>query len=170
MSVFLDKARQFLPFLPGKPRPTHKEIMALRPLRNPHATWKRTGEDGLVTVTLTRSLAHRFDRTLASIFKIPADRKIEMSDELSSRVWELCDGAHTVLAISTEIGKRYQLGQREAEVSVLTFLNTLQVKKLVGLSPDQQTTKVKKQEPSSGDADAARGSEGFYVRRKQRTR
>lgn len=181
MARFIDKAREFLPFLPGgKSRPTHREVMALRPLRNPHAQWERSGDDGLVTITLTRSLAHRWDRLIGIVFQIPTARKIDMSDELSSRVWELCDGNHTVAAISTEIGHQYQLGQRQAEVSVLTFLNTLQSKRLVGLapvgdrlkaSPSASTAKAPAGGGSrSGSGDHSKGSKGYYASRKQRAR
>jgi len=169
MASFIDKAREFLPFLPGGgSKPSHRVVMGLRPLRNPHAIWERSGDDNLVTITLTRSLAHRWDRLIAKVFTIPTDRKIEMSDELSSRVWEMCDGAHTVGSIATEIGHQYQLGQRQAEVSVLTFLNTLQSKRLVGLAPDQQN--VRRARKVSTDDNSAKGSKGFYARRKERAR
>jgi len=169
MATIVDKAREFFPFLPGgKTKPSHKMVMGLRPLRNAHAAWERTGDEGLVTITLTRSLVHRFDKAIAKVFKIPTDRKIEMSDELSSRVWELCDGDHTVGAISDEIGRDYQLGRRQAEISVLTFLNTLQAKKLVGLAPDE--SRLKKAIPTTAGRETSQGSKGFYARRKQRAR
>ena len=169
MTTLVDKARAFFPFLPGgKTKPSHKMVMSLRPLRNVHAVWERTGEDGLVTITLTRSLVHRWDKLIAKVFKIPTDRKIDMSDELSSRVWELCDGEHTVGAIADEIGHHYQLGRRQAEISVLTFLNTLQAKKLVGLAPDH--VKLKKAQSTAAGEQSNQGSKGYYARRKQRAR
>jgi len=83
------------------------------------------------------------DKWIGRIFSVPTDRKIEMTDELSSLVWELCDGEHTVMSISGEIASKYKLSTRQAQVSVLAFLNTLENKRLVGAAKSESVKHTK---------------------------
>lgn len=163
------KLRQFLPFLPGgKSAPTQKQVMSLRPQRNPAVKWERVGEDNLVVISFTPKTFQGRTKLLDRIFGIPSEKKIELTDELSSSVWEMCDGKHTVAQIAAQLSDKYKLGRRQSEVSVLAFLKTLQSKRLVGvpidqaraLNEDQKTTR------DQGKASQPKGSEGFYARRK----
>ncbi|HEY3333158.1 MAG TPA: PqqD family protein [Capsulimonadaceae bacterium] len=156
-----------LPFLGGTKRPNAKQVLALRPIRNPAVKWERNPETDLVVVTLAYHPYRNWDKLLKKVFRIPTERRVEMSDELSSMVWEMCDGTNTVSAIATHIATKYKLTQRQSEVSVLSFLNTLQGKRLVGVPLDQSdiTNDGPKQEPPKG----SKGSKGFYGSRKQRS-
>jgi hypothetical protein len=165
----LSKIRQFLPFLRGgKNQPTQKQVMGLRPLRNPAVKWERAGEDNLVVISFTPKTFEGRTRLLDRIFGIPSEKKIELTDELSSSVWELCDGKHSVEQIAGFLANKYKLGKRQSEVSVLAFLKTLQSKRLVGVPVDQARALAEEQKSSKdrGKASQSKGSEGFYARRK----
>ncbi|HEX5322463.1 MAG TPA: PqqD family protein [Capsulimonadaceae bacterium] len=165
----LDKIRQFMPFLPGgKPQPTQKQVMSLRPLRNPAVKWERAGEDNLVVISYTPKTFEGRPRFIDRLFGISSEKKIELTDELSSSVWEMCDGKHSVSQIAVFLAEKYKLGRRQSEVSVLAFLKTLQTKRLVGVPLDQAKALASEAKTSKerGKAVQPKGSEGFYARRK----
>ena len=167
----LAKLRQYLPFLPGgPPKASAQQVLGLRPLRNPVVKWERTGEDNLVVISYLPKPFEGRPRFIDRFFGLPSEKRIELTDELSSAVWELCDGKHSVAEIAGFISKEYKLGRRQAEVSVLAFLKTLQTKRLVGVPRDQarelaqsqKSPKVVSKAPPSGE----RGNEGYYAGRK----
>jgi hypothetical protein len=90
------------------------------------------------------------------MFGIPSTRRIELTDEISSYVWVCCDGNRTVSDIAEDISHRYKLNKRQSEVSVLTFLKTLQSKGLIGI-PAAQASAFKHRSAQPPDADI-RGS------------
>jgi hypothetical protein len=162
----LDKAKNAIPFFDGGKRPNAQQVLGLRPVRNPKVKWLRHPETDLVVVTLEYHPFRAWDKLIGKIFQIPTERKIEMSDELSSMVWEMCDGKHTVSQIAGDIAREYKLTHRQAEVSVLAFLNTLQGKRLVGVAPDQaENIHNGPPQPPKG----SKGKTGFYGSRKQRS-
>ncbi|MDR3709785.1 MAG: PqqD family protein [Capsulimonadaceae bacterium] len=166
LARLIDRARQSIPFFGSGKRPRPQQVLVLRPIRNPRVKWERSAETGLVVVTLAHHPYKRWDKLIGKIFQIPTERRIEMTDELSSLVWELCDGAHTVASIANQIAKEYKLTQRQAEVSVLAFLNTLQGKRLVGVPPEQSEEINKGADPRK--TERAKGNKGFYATRKYR--
>lgn len=162
------KLRQLMPFLPGgKPEPAAGQVLALRPLRNPAVRWERKGDDDLVVITYKPKPFEGRLRLVDKLFGLPSEKKIELTDELSSAVWEMCDGKYTVAEIASFLSQKYKLGRRQAEVSVLAFLKTLQTKRLVGVPVDQARELAEKQKPArrgeKAPARATRGSEGFYA-------
>lgn len=165
-SRLIDTMSQYVPFLRRRNRPSPQQILRLRPVRNPNVKWSRSEETGLVVIVLENHPYRSWDKMIGKIFQIPTQRRIEMSDELSSLVWELCDGAHTVAGIAGRIAQDYKLTARQAEVSVLAFLNTLQGKRLVGIPVDQA------HEIKQGDGGQSvrnvKGHKGFNATRKQR--
>jgi hypothetical protein len=127
-----DKLSQFLPFLKRKTKRNAQEALSLKPIRLPGAQWERSEKTGFVVVSYRRDYKGSFDRFLGRVFQIDTSRKIEMTDELSSLVWEMCDGENSVGAIAAKISDDYKLTRRQAQVSVLAFLNTLEKKSLIG--------------------------------------
>lgn len=105
-----------------QPTYTRPQILSARPLRNPAIHWEPDEQGFLVLKVPFRQSG--FFRWLSRIFRLPDEHKIEL-DELGSLVWELCDGKHSVEAILTRVIKQSKLERREAEVALLTFLNTL---------------------------------------------
>lgn len=55
-------------------------------------------------------------------------------DEVGSRIWELCDGAHTVAEIAAVIAKEYNAPPGEIERDALELLNELEAEQLVASS------------------------------------
>lgn len=54
-------------------------------------------------------------------------------DEVSGRVWELCDGQHSVSAIAAELGREYEAPVEEVERDVLAFLEEMAGERLLNL-------------------------------------
>jgi len=166
-SKFINAVQEFVPFLRTRNRPSPQQVLRLRPIRNPSIKWERSEQSGLVVLLLENHPFRSWDKMIGKIFQIPTQRRIEMSDELSSLVWELCDGTHTVASIAGRIATEYKLTLRQAEVSVLAFLNTLQGKHLVGVPPDQATEV--KQSGSNEPPSNVKGHKGLHATRKQRS-
>lgn len=167
----LAKLRQFLPFLPGgNPRATPQQMLSLRPLRNPAVKWERAGEENLVVIHYEPKPFEGRPKFIDRFFGLPGEKRIELTDELSSAVWEMCDSKHTVGEIAGFISREYKLGRRQAEVSVLAFLKTLQTKRLVGVPIDQarELSQAQKAPRSASKAAVAPagGTEGYYAGRK----
>jgi hypothetical protein len=119
-------------WLGGGNRPYGRQVLTLRPLRHPSVSWERSDDENLVVITIGRR-NDAWTSFAARMFGLPPTRKIELTDEISSYVWTCCDGNHSVAQIVDDISARYKLGRRQSEVSVLTFLKTLQTKRLIGV-------------------------------------
>jgi len=71
-------------------------------------------------------------RTVAKAFKLPPEKRIEL-DELGSYTVELCDGSHTVAEIIRLFAEKFRLGRREAEVSMISYLQMLAGRGIISL-------------------------------------
>jgi len=72
-------------------------------------------------------------KLLSKLFYIPKRRRISL-DEVGSRIWELCDGDHTVRDLIEFLRKKYKLNPKEAEVSLTNYLKQLGKKRLVAFA------------------------------------
>lgn len=76
-------------------------------------------------------------KLMARFFSLPPYKQIEL-DELGTYTIELCDGEHTVEEIIEEFADRFDLSLREAEVSMLSYLQTLAKRGIIAFAvPDQ---------------------------------
>jgi len=122
----------------AKPKVSRAEVLGARPVRNPAIAWERgaaPGQDEERPAVVLLRVPRRKDRRgnfLARVFRLPAERKIEL-DEMGSDVWEMCDGAQTVEAVTRAICARYQLNRRQGEASVTAYLRMLAERRLVAL-------------------------------------
>ncbi|MDX1933877.1 MAG: PqqD family protein [Capsulimonadales bacterium] len=117
----------------GKPKVSRAEVLASKPLRNPKVPWDREAvRPDTPPVALLRipRRSDRFGNAVARIFKLPDYRKLEL-DEIGSDVWEMCDGANSVEAITKKVVERYKLNRRQAETSVTAYLRMLAQRQLV---------------------------------------
>lgn len=130
---FIAGIRNVVPFLKTEPRLPHRTVLSVCPVRHPSITWERTGADDLVVIKIPKPKEGWFRALIAKWFVLPDFKTIEMADELSSMVWELCDGEHSVGQITDRIAREYKLSNRQAEVGVLALLRTLQGKRLIGV-------------------------------------
>ena len=116
----------------GRRKVTRAQIIGAQPVRNPAVQWERAPreEDG-PSVALLR-VPRRRDRwgdVVARMFRLPDFRKLEL-DEIGSDVWEMCDGSHTVDAITKAICAKYRLNRRQGETSVTAYLKQLAERRL----------------------------------------
>ena len=105
-------------------RPKNRgQQLALKPVRAPAATL-----DGMrVKLPLRGNW----------LFRPPKDatRNFEL-DEVGLFVWNLCDGQTSIEQIFRHLAAKYNLSERDAEVSTLKFLQMLARRGLVGLRTD----------------------------------
>jgi len=72
-------------------------------------------------------------RLLKLVAQIPDEKKVEL-DELGSAVWLWADGAATVETLVGKLAAEHKLNRREAEVSLLQFLQTLAKKRFMAFA------------------------------------
>ncbi len=100
-----------------------------RPVRNPNLKW-RMNEDRCVEVIVPRR-KDAVGRALGFLFFVPESRPVIL-DEVGTRIWDLCDGEHTVEDMIGALCAEYKLGRREVEVSLTEYLRTLGKRGMVG--------------------------------------
>lgn len=120
--------------LKKKPSLTHDEALEARPLRLAAAKLEASA-DGSAKVKAPM----RPPRWGGWLFRMPegATKTFEL-DSVGVFVWDCCDGKTSVKQIIHKLSKKYDLNLREAEVSSLTFLQTLARKGLIGMQVDKK--------------------------------
>ena len=118
----------------GHKRPTlsRQEILSARPIRNPRAEINNLQSDRLeVTIPFQKP------RGLTWFFrgKNELKRTFEL-DRLGRTVWDLCNGEHTVRGMIEDFAAMQGLSTREAEVSMLAFLETLGRRGIIFMATD----------------------------------
>jgi len=129
LSSFLRPSRKKLAVTPA-------EFSKLRPTRNPLVEWKKSGEHDIV-VTVRRPKSPRSDLA-AKIFMVPDKKKFRL-DEIGSLVWGLSDGKHTCKEIVETLCRKYKYVRREAEVSLMSYMQTLSARNLIGFVKSSQS-------------------------------
>jgi hypothetical protein len=114
-----------------RPRLSRAQALEARPIRNPHLGSKRNERDELMLIVPRRN--DWVGRLLSLIFIVPKERGIVL-DAVGEDVWELCDGEHTVAQLVKQVGEKYKLNPREAEVSLTDYLRQLGKRNLIGLA------------------------------------
>ncbi len=117
-----------------KPEVTRHEALAAKPVHLADAALARDeGGGGKLKVSL------RPPKVGGWLFRMPAGAtKTFELDEIGVMVWESCDGKTSVQQIIRRLAKRYNLNQREAEVSTIRFLQMLVKRGLIGMSVPKQ--------------------------------
>lgn len=105
----------------------HSQLLRLKPVRDESVAWE-VGEDGLVKIESKH--IGMLKRLLSALLRFKAKKRVEL-DELGSVVWLMCDGEHTIGEIAQELVKRYRLERRDAEVSLITFIQQLMKRRLI---------------------------------------
>ncbi len=96
-------------------------MLAAKPVRHPGA--RETPSRGDATRVEIPMARRRLARWLTRSAE-PVLRAYEL-DALGSELWSLLDGKRTVRDLIETFSERHRLNLREAEVSVLTYLQTL---------------------------------------------
>jgi len=63
---------------------------------------------------------------------VPEFRTVTL-DEVGTRVWDLCDGEHTVKDLIARVAEEHKLSRKEAEVSLVAYLRQLAARGLIAL-------------------------------------
>lgn len=72
-------------------------------------------------------------RVVSKVFKLPPFRRVAL-DQLGTYVISHCDGQHKVSEIIGGLAAEFQITKREAEVSLLKYLQTLAKRGIIGLA------------------------------------
>jgi len=134
-----------------KPRLSREHALQARPVRNPALKWEAL-DSGEVQVVLPRR-RDVMGKLLSSVFYVPQSKPISL-DVVGARVWQLCDGEHTVNEIAEALMEEHKLHRREAEVSLTEFLKMLGKRNMVAfvvpteyLEADEKADKPKPARP-----------------------
>lgn len=104
-------------------------ILASKPIRNPAVSWEKN-EKGEVVITV--KLEPSKPGLFSGFVKEPTERKVVL-DAVGGFVWELMDGERTVSEIAERVSERFKLHRREAQASLLAYLQMLASRGLIAL-------------------------------------
>jgi hypothetical protein len=108
-------------FRQKRPRMTREQLLRARPIRSPLAEVRQAEEGRLeITVPFQKPRGLRWFFRGQKVLK----RRFDL-DRLGQKVWELCDGQHTVRQLIETFTETEGLNAREAEVSMITYLEVL---------------------------------------------
>ena len=122
-------------FKQKRPTMTREQLLQACPIRNPQAEIAET-DQGLLDVAIPfekpKGLTWFFrgKKTLLRRFQL---------DQLGRKVWDLCDGEHTVRQLIETFSRDERLNLREAEVSMLTYLETLGKRGIIFMAGEPPT-------------------------------
>lgn len=108
-------------FKQKRPRLTREQLLRARPVRNPLAEVSQAQEDRLeITIPFQKPRGLRWFFRGQKVLK----RRFDL-DHLGKKVWDLCDGQHTVRQLIETFSETEGLNLREADVSMITYLEML---------------------------------------------
>lgn len=121
----------------AKKVPTRKELLALRPMRNPDLEWSE--EDGRIVLHIKhKKMAKAW--LLTKLFPIPEDRRVVL-DAIGTDVWQLIDGKTNIGRIAKVLAQKYKLTPREMELSLQQFFKELGRRGYIGFWVQEETGK-----------------------------
>jgi hypothetical protein len=121
---------------------TRQQSMSAVPVLNQLVTYERRA-DGRLVLHVPRKRTSTV-RLVARLFRLPPYKQIEL-DELGSYAVELCDGHNTVSQIVDRFAGKFQLNRREAEVSMVSYLETLAKRGIIGFAvPHQKSAEARR--------------------------
>ena len=110
------------------PIPLEVLLMCI-PVKNPAVSWEKS-EKGEITIKV--KLPPSKPGLLSGFVKEPTEKKYVL-DEVGSYVWELIDGKRTIGEMAELIAKQFKLHRREAQASLLAYLQLLAQRGLIRL-------------------------------------
>jgi hypothetical protein len=105
----------------GKTAPTRRDLLALKPVRNPLLEWSE--ENGQVVLTIRRGKDWK-TRVVLIFTQVPEERRVVL-DPIGTHVWRMIDGATTFETIARSLAQEFKLVPREAELSLQQFFKEL---------------------------------------------
>ncbi|AIE87836.1 PqqD family protein [Fimbriimonas ginsengisoli] len=126
----VEVARQWIA---PKPRISFEELSKAKPVRNP-AVVETPGEEGVLLLQAPLMQQGRgFAGWMAKRMNAPDTKTFEL-EPVGAFVWTLCDGKHTVEAISRKLRDRYKMNRLEADAALNAFLQMLGQRRLITLT------------------------------------
>ncbi len=109
--------------------------MQVFPVRNELITWEvdDKGETSLVVPQKDKLWVR-----LASKFFMLPNKRVIVLDAMGSYVWYRCDGKHTIAQIIKGIQKEHQLTRKEAETSLIMFMQQLGKRNYIAFAVPEQ--------------------------------
>jgi len=125
---------------PKGPKLSRSEFLSLKPLRSPAVEWERNEKGEIKIIIPLKKIKQKVrgekketgkGGIFSKFFPEPEEKRIQL-DEAGSTVWELCNGKNTIREIAEHLCKKYKLLQREAEIALGSYLDTLVNRGLIG--------------------------------------
>lgn len=125
--------------LPSKAKksaaPTWREMLQLKPVRNPGLEW--TEEEERVVLTIRHETRTNWKaRVMRLVVAVPKERRVAL-DAIGSDVWRWTDGENTLGFIAQKLAKKYKLSSREAELSLQQFFKELGRRGYIGFITEE---------------------------------
>jgi hypothetical protein len=110
-----------------------RRVLKALPVRTRHKDlkWWHGKKDGLIVIRMRKNFS-RVERALRKVAGGPEFLKIPL-DRPGSRIWELCDGKHTVLDIARIMNKEFQEDMEPVLPRVIKFMELLLKRNLISL-------------------------------------
>ena len=126
-----------LPSFRSKPKKasTWRELLELRPVRNPNLEWSEEDDQVILHVkhaSTTGGGGWKY-KVINLLVPVPPERRVGL-DPIGTDVWRLMDGENTVGGIARELAKKYKLQPREAEISLQQFFKELGRRGYIGFT------------------------------------
>ncbi len=97
--------------------PAEDGTLQLRPVRHPGITWRPVSEEEIVLVLPAAEGS--------------AEREEQELNEVGARIWELCDGAHSVQDIADAVAEEFDVDEPTARADAVEFVRELLEQKLL---------------------------------------
>lgn len=110
-----------------------RQFLALKPLRNPAIEWEAVENGVILTIASQNNWATKLLNIFLPLSDEERKRRIAL-DAIAGDVWKLCDGKTSIEAISKALQSEYNLGSKEAELSLQQFFQTLGKRGFVGFA------------------------------------
>lgn len=104
------------------------KVLLAYPIRN-EVYWEK--ENGVVIIKFKKNFT-RFERFLNKYLKGPEDIRLRL-DEYGTRIWELCDGEHTIKDIILRMNNEFKEKIEPVDKRVSAFLEILLKRGLISL-------------------------------------
>lgn len=105
-----------------KTPPSHRDVLNLRPLRNPSLEWSE--QDGQVVIHVTHPRNSWKMKLLNVFIDTPRGRNIVL-DQVGTDIWKEIDGERTFAQLAQMLAKKHKITVREAEISLQQFFKEL---------------------------------------------
>ncbi len=96
-------------------------------------------DTGQVSFTISRKKSW-FASIFVTIFGVAGEKTITL-DKIGSYVWKLCDGSKSVAEIAFSMKEDFKLTRKEAQVSVIQFVQTLMKKGVLSVKVTKKNSK-----------------------------